>query len=95
MNGWTIFYWAWWISWAPFVGTFIAKISRGRTIRQLLLGGLILPTLYLVAWHCIFGGAALRMLRQYQNVNSNTWKNCASNDANFVIDKYGFKDYNL
>lgn len=58
---WTIFYWAWWLSWSPFVGTFIARISRGRTIRQFVTGVLIAPTLLSIIWFGIFGGAALRL----------------------------------
>ena len=58
-NGWTIFYWAWWIAWSPFVGTFIARISRGRTVRELLLGVLLAPTLATFVWLTVFGGTAL------------------------------------
>lgn len=58
---WTIFYWAWWISWAPFVGSFIARISRGRTIREFVLGVLLVPTLAAVVWFGVFGGAALHI----------------------------------
>lgn len=58
-NWWTAFYWAWWLTWAPFVGTFIARISRGRTIRQLVTGSLIIPVLFSFVWIGTFGGAAL------------------------------------
>ena len=58
-NGWTIFYWAWWIAWAPFVGMFIARISKGRTIREFLLGVLFVPTLLTFVWLTIFGGSAI------------------------------------
>ena len=58
-HGWTIFYWAWWIAWAPFVGIFIARISRGRTIRQLLLSVLLIPVLMTFVWLTIFGNSAL------------------------------------
>lgn len=58
-NWWTAFYWAWWLTWAPFVGTFIARISRGRTIRQLVMGSLIVPVLFSFVWIGTFGGAAL------------------------------------
>ncbi|MGM0651039.1 MAG: BCCT family transporter [Bacteroidota bacterium] len=64
-NGWTLFYWAWWISWSPFVGMFIARISRGRTIRQFILGVLIVPTLLTFFWLSTFGGSAL-----YLEINS-------------------------
>ncbi|WP_077329580.1 glycine betaine uptake BCCT transporter [Virgibacillus siamensis] len=58
LDSWTIFYWAWWISWAPFVGMFIARISRGRTIRQFITGVLILPTLIVSVWFAAFGTTA-------------------------------------
>jgi len=56
---WTIFYWAWWIAWAPFVGTFIARVSRGRTIRSFVIGVLLVPVLVSMIWFAVFGGAAL------------------------------------
>ena len=61
VGGWTIFYWAWWIAWSPFVGLFIARVSRGRTIREFLLGVVIAPTLVGFAWFAVFGGAALHL----------------------------------
>ncbi|GGM15575.1 MULTISPECIES: BCCT family transporter [Micromonospora] len=60
LGGWTIFYWAWWISWAPFVGTFIARISRGRTVRQFLIGVLLVPSGASTIWFAVMGGSALR-----------------------------------
>ncbi|MER7417253.1 BCCT family transporter [Micromonospora peucetia] len=60
LGAWTIFYWAWWISWAPFVGTFIARISRGRTVRQFLLGVLLVPSGASAVWFAVMGGSALR-----------------------------------
>ncbi|WP_172252109.1 glycine betaine uptake BCCT transporter [Saccharibacillus deserti] len=56
---WTLFYWAWWISWAPFVGTFIARVSRGRTIRQFVLGVLLVPSLFGCFWFAVFGGSGI------------------------------------
>lgn len=56
---WTVFYWAWWIAWSPFVGMFIARISRGRTIREFIVGTLLAPTLATFAWLSIFGGSAI------------------------------------
>ncbi len=61
VQGWTIFYWAWWISWAPFVGTFIARVSRGRTIREFVLGVLAVPTLFSALWFSVFGGTAIAL----------------------------------
>ncbi|WP_342527798.1 BCCT family transporter [Chryseomicrobium sp. FSL W7-1435] len=59
INGWTIFYWAWWISWAPFVGIFIARVSKGRTIREFLTGVLLLPSLVSFFWFSAFGSTAI------------------------------------
>jgi glycine betaine transporter len=59
LGGWTIFYWAWWISWGPFVGTFIARISKGRTIREYTLGVLVAPAAFCLAWFAVFGGTAI------------------------------------
>jgi len=58
LDAWTIFYWAWWISWAPFVGMFIARVSRGRTIRQFLAGVIIIPTIVVTLWFAAFGTTA-------------------------------------
>lgn len=59
LAAWTIFYWAWWISWAPFVGTFIARISKGRTIRQFVVGVMLVPSGVSVVWFAVLGGSAL------------------------------------
>ncbi|OZM72543.1 choline transporter [Amycolatopsis antarctica] len=59
LGGWTVFYWAWWISWTPFVGMFIARISRGRTIRQFIIGVIAVPSVVSLIWFAIFGGAAI------------------------------------
>ncbi|GAA2655201.1 BCCT family transporter [Streptomyces vastus] len=59
VSGWTVFYWGWWISWAPFVGVFIARISRGRTVREFVTGVLLVPTLLTFVWFAIFGGSAI------------------------------------
>ena len=58
-SGWTVFYWAWWISWSPFVGMFIARISKGRTVREFLTAVLIVPTLVTLLWMSVFGGSVL------------------------------------
>lgn len=60
-GSWTIFYWGWWLAWAPFVGMFIARISRGRTIREFMIGVLFVPTSIGFLWLCIFGGTAMHM----------------------------------
>ena len=58
-NSWTVFYWAWWIAWSPFVGMFIARVSRGRTIREFLMGVLCVPTIVTFLWMTVFGNTAL------------------------------------
>ncbi|MHC9035679.1 BCCT family transporter, partial [Cobetia marina] len=58
-DAWTIFYWAWWLAWAPFIGLFIARISKGRTVREFVLGVLIAPPLIIFIWQALFGGTAL------------------------------------
>lgn len=63
LNGWTLFFWAWWITWAAFVGMFLARISRGRTIRQFVIGALVLPFSYVLMWVSIFGNSALDLIR--------------------------------
>jgi choline/glycine/proline betaine transport protein len=65
-NQWTIFYWAWWISWSPFVGIFIARISYGRTLKEFISGVLLVPTLLTFLWLTVFGGSAL-----FQELNGN------------------------
>jgi choline/carnitine/betaine transport len=59
LQSWTVFYWAWWLSWTPFVGMFIARISRGRTIRQFVTGVLLVPSVVSLIWFAVFGGAAI------------------------------------
>lgn len=66
-GSWTIFYWGWWISWAPFVGVFIARISRGRTVREFILGVLLVPTLVTMIWFTVMGGGAIR--RAWDDLN--------------------------
>lgn len=58
-NGWTIFYWAWWISWSPFVGIFIARVSKGRTVREFVLAVILVPSLLIFLWMSVFGGTAI------------------------------------
>lgn len=58
-QGWTVFYWAWWISWSPFVGMFIARVSKGRTVREFITAVLIVPTSVTLIWMSVFGGLAI------------------------------------
>ncbi|MGJ7457719.1 BCCT family transporter [Halomonas sp. RA08-2] len=76
---WTIFYWAWWISWAPFVGMFIARVSRGRTIREFVTCVLIIPSLFIFIWMGVFGATALEQL--YASPDTSLVKD-------YVIDNY-------
>ena len=59
MHGWTMFFWAWWTSWSPFVGLFVARVSHGRTVRELIACMLIIPTLLIALWMNAFGGTAV------------------------------------
>jgi len=69
LGNWTVFYWAWWIGWAPFVGLFIARISRGRTIREFVLGVLLIPLGFTLAWLSIFGNSALDQILHHDQVH--------------------------
>ncbi len=73
LSAWTVFYWAWWISWTPFVGMFIARISRGRTIREFVTGVLLVPSLVSLVWFAIFGGAAINVQQGGANLNENNF----------------------
>lgn len=61
VQSWTVFYWAWWIAWAPFVGSFIARVSKGRTIREFVIGVLGVPTIFAALWFSVFGGTAISL----------------------------------
>jgi len=61
LGDWTLFYWGWWISWSPFVGMFIARISRGRTIREFVMGVMLVPSLFTFLWMTVFGNTAIQM----------------------------------
>ncbi|RDX35556.1 BCCT family transporter, partial [Kangiella sp. HD9-110m-PIT-SAG07] len=62
-KGWTVFYWAWWISWSPFVGMFIARVSKGRTVRQFIAAVLIIPTVLTAAWMTVFGRSGIDQVK--------------------------------
>ena len=82
ISDWTVFYWAWWIAWSPFVGLFIARISRGRTIRQFVTGCLLAPTGASIVWFTTFGGSALELLLGGSN---QALSEAGTNDALFVL----------
>lgn len=77
LGGWTLLYWAWWLSWSPFVGVFIAKISKGRTIREFVIGVLLVPTGFTFAWMSVFGNSAIDMLSQNQALANSISQNSA------------------
>ncbi len=90
---WTVFYWAWWISWSPFVGIFIARISKGRTIREFILGVLLVPSILTFLWLSIFGGSAI-----YQELIGNTAITDAVNRnvataIYFLLEQYPFTSF--
>ncbi|MCS5480406.1 BCCT family transporter [Corynebacterium sp. YIM 101645] len=68
LGSWTVFYWAWWISWSPFVGMFLARISRGRTIREFTIGVLVVPSVVSTVWFSIFGGTAITLEQEGRSI---------------------------
>ncbi len=72
VDGWTLFFWAWWVAWAPFVGLFLARISRGRTLRQFIFGVLVVPFSFILIWISIFGNSALAVARGDQEFAETT-----------------------
>lgn len=85
LGGWTIFYWAWWISWTPFVGMFIARISRGRSIRQFVAGVILVPSIVTLFWFAIFGGAAIQQQRDAVAAQHLTPQELATQTANGTL----------
>ncbi|MCP3740716.1 glycine betaine uptake BCCT transporter [Rossellomorea sp. BNER] len=85
---WTLFYWAWWIAWAPFVGMFIARVSKGRTVREFVIGVLVAPTIGTFLWMSIFGGSALDLV---QNKGNHDLANFITKNVSLSI--FTFFDY--
>ncbi|MEN2467016.1 BCCT family transporter [Ornithinibacillus sp. JPR2-1] len=81
INEWTIFYWAWWIAWSPFVGIFIARVSKGRTIREFLIGVLLLPSVVSFLWFAVFGTSAIEV----QNAGNVDLTNFVTEEILFAI----------
>lgn len=78
-NSWTVFYWAWWISWSPFVGMFIARVSRGRTVREFVLGVLLVPSVLTFLWMTAFGGSAMYLeINDIANVGQQITENVST-----------------
>lgn len=82
IGGWTIFYWGWWLAWAPFVGLFIARISRGRTIREFVIGVLFFPTAFTLLWMTIFGNSAIELVF---NQGAKDLADMVSNDSSVAL----------
>ncbi|BDU06930.1 choline BCCT transporter BetT [Nocardia cyriacigeorgica] len=72
LDAWTLFFWAWWVAWAPFVGLFLARISRGRTLRQFVFGVLVVPFSFILMWISIFGNSALDLARKHTEFGETT-----------------------
>ncbi|GAB99202.1 putative choline transporter [Gordonia namibiensis NBRC 108229] len=87
VDGWTLFFWAWWVAWAPFVGLFLARISRGRTLRQFIFGVLVVPFSFILVWVSIFGNSALAVARGDQEFAETT---ASTPEAGFysLLDQY-------
>ena len=85
IGGWTIFYWGWWLAWAPFVGLFIARISRGRTIREFIIGVMLIPTVFTLFWMTIFGNSAIDLVHNQGVVELGELVSKGSSVALFVF----------
>ncbi|WP_299494372.1 BCCT family transporter [uncultured Shewanella sp.] len=85
LGGWTLLYWGWWISWSPFVGTFIARISRGRTIREFLVGVLFVPTAFTFLWMTVFGNTAIDAISHHGALYL---KEAVSSDVSVALFKF-------
>lgn len=85
VTGWTVFYWGWWIAWSPFVGMFIARISKGRSVREFVLGVLFLPSLFSTLWLSVFGGSALYNSLQGNGVTLETYNELGRTVAMFAM----------
>lgn len=85
IGGWTIFYWGWWLAWAPFVGLFIARISRGRTIREFVFGVLFIPTAFTLLWMTVFGNSAIELVHDQQQLKLGEMVNDNASVALFVF----------
>ncbi|MGH1601016.1 BCCT family transporter [Campylobacter majalis] len=81
LGGWTLLYWAWWLSWSPFVGLFIAKISKGRTIREFVIGALFVPTGFTFMWMTFFGNSAIELV----STGNEALANAVSNDISLAL----------
>ncbi|RLP69104.1 BCCT family transporter [Mycetocola reblochoni] len=88
MNAWTLFFWAWWVAWAPFVGLFLARISRGRTIRQFVVGVMVVPFAFILLWISIFGNGALDIVMGGNAAFGETAMNLPERAFYSMLDQY-------
>lgn len=88
LSDWTLFFWAWWIAWAPFVGLFLARISRGRTIRQFVTGTLTIPFLFILIWISIFGNSSLAIVMGGNSVFGDTAMNAPEQGFYTLLEQY-------
>lgn len=89
IGGWTLLYWAWWLAWAPFVGMFIARISKGRTIREFMVGVLFIPTGFTFLWMTVFGNSAINIVLEHESGNELT----QAIQSNVAIALFKFFEY--
>lgn len=90
IQGWRVFYWAWWLSWAPFVGVFIARISRGRTIREFILGVMVIPTVVSAIWFSTFGGVSLHVADHFSAEQLSEITAAPQTTLFYIFDQYKF-----
>ncbi|MGH3654393.1 choline BCCT transporter BetT [Glutamicibacter sp.] len=88
MNSWTLFFWAWWIAWSPFVGMFLARISRGRTLREFICGVLVVPFLFTLLWISIFGNSAVDAVRSGATEFGDIAMNAPEQGFYMLLDQY-------
>ena len=90
LGGWTLLYWAWWLSWSPFVGLFIAKISKGRTIREFVVGVLLVPTGFTFAWMSFFGNSAIALVQGGFSELASTVNSDSASALFMFLEKFSF-----
>lgn len=87
-NGWTVFYWAWWISWSPFVGIFIARISKGRTFKEFMTGVILVPSLLTFLWMNVFGGSAIFLMQSGNTDINNAVSANIATSIYYLLEQY-------
>lgn len=87
-KSWTVFYWAWWISWSPFVGIFIARISKGRTFKEFMAGVVVVPSLLTFLWMSVFGGSAINLLQAGKDEIANAVSSNIATSIYYLLEQY-------